>query len=352
MKTPIRLHLLLFVATTTLPLAVQAQLEWGRDVDPERSFSLYLTAGQVTSLDGTVEETKRAYTDEIGAEQDYGHFLQSYSLKELGFDSSYALFGISLEKQWSLFTFRLDGSYMNPTASGVAEDEPYALGVNKVEYNGNSYDYMLIPQGGAYSADIQGGIVNLQLDFTPICLKLGENTTLTPWLHAGIVALGGEYEIDAGPAQSVITYESYPYPYVVGGTGTGYWGGLLPEYGFGGEVKITLGSRKGSPIDLRLQGTFSMLEFNGSTASLGLDTRNDKNIDLSYDSLELRAFLDVPLSEKTDIVLGVTYRTYDAETTVEAQDKTAAEQAAAMEKYDKYGTFKLDSINVMVGLAF
>lgn len=333
-----------------VPVPARAQLYAGRVVDPlDEDFSITLKPGLITSVSGYVKETKRAYTDIPGYDQDYSRFLQNYDLEELGFDESYGALGLGIEKRWKFITFLLDVSYFEASAKTTAKDEPFAIGVEEVTFDGKDYDYMYIPQGSSADVDLQAGSAELGLLLTPFCISTEEGFDFSPWLRAGLLAMGGSYTIDAGPAQGVRTYEYHPYPYVIGGTGEGWAGIAIPEFGIGGEMRIWL-NPEGTKIVC--QGNYMVLDWAGNSSSLGADSRNDKDIDLSYKSIDLTAMLEHPLSDGVDLLIGATFRHLETDATIEAQHKSDEEQDAAREKYDKEASIEMNTFYLLVGLRF
>ncbi|MBN1268542.1 MAG: hypothetical protein JXB04_03065 [Kiritimatiellae bacterium] len=327
-----------------LPAAAPAELVSGRTLPP-RTFSLSLEAGQVTSVEGEIQETKRAGTDIPGWDAGYGFRLENYSLEQLGFDESYFSLGLALEKQWTFFTFRMDMSYVNPTAAETASRD-YYIGVEEIDFNGREYEYMMIPRGTRYDADIQGGIVALKGLFTPFSLTQGDMISLTPWIQLGLFGLFGRYEIDAGPARDVTTYETPPRQYVVGGKATGWAGAALPNLGLGGEAKFRVGQTEAGPVILSVQGGVGFLEYTGDTDSLGINARDNKDLDLSYMEYEIRTAVEIPMSETSDLLVGLRIEHVEGDTTVEAKGDVTGE------KYDKDVDFEMNRVLVTAGLRF
>ena len=137
------------------------------DNENDRPFSINLTLGQFNLNSGEVKETRRAY-DNNENPSGYEAYLSSYSFDELGLVGSYPTYGISFEKQWKFFTLRVEGSYINADASGVADmhetasnvadkDKGYYISVDEVSFNGRTYEYMFIPNGQSFNASIDGG---------------------------------------------------------------------------------------------------------------------------------------------------------------------------------------------------
>ncbi len=299
-------------------------LKSGRAIStPEKEFSISFTMGSVLSIDGNVKETKRAGEEEAATASDsYYDKLEDYSLEELGFDESYGTLGINLEKQWKYLTLQTEFQYMSASGSGTAEREPFAIGVGEVEYEGKEYDYMLIPEGDSYDAELQGGLINLKALITPFHMEVTEAVSITPWIHVGLFSVLGYYEIDAGEPSGVTTYESHPHQYVVGGKGSGWSGLVIPHVGFGGEVKVLLGHVKHGDVRLAVQGDLALLEWAGSTSDIGASSRNEKDVDLNYTAQELRAIVEIPVSKGSDLLLGMSFRHLEADADVEAQDRT------------------------------
>lgn len=326
----------------------------GRAIEEGNTASLSLKLGQISSIDGIVRETKRAEdTDETATVNidEYDQYLEQYNLAELGLDDSYTSLGIQYEKQWTLFTFQLDLAYSEVSGNGTAVREPFAIGVDDISYNGQTYEYMLIEQGRSYTADGDVLTLSSRLLFTPLHIDL-KAVQFSPWVHVGLFGMGASYEIDAGPAYGVTTYEYHPYPYVLGGKGTAQGGLIVPEYGFGGELKFQLSKRKGRPMQLVVQGYYAMLNWSGNSGDVGFDARNDKEVDLDYTSSEIRAMLEIPISKGTDLIVGLETRSIDANADIESEHKDPETQEVLREKYDKYVELELTTFHALLGLRF
>jgi hypothetical protein len=304
-----------------------------------------LKLGQVTTLDGTIEETKRAGTDVPGWQTEYADRLETYSLDELGFDEDYISLGIELEKQWTYVTVLFEASYMSLSADEVARRN-YFLGVDEIKFGGQEYEYMMIPQGSAYEGDLQGMMLCLEALITPFSLKGGETMVITPWLHLGLFSTVGYYEIDAGTAQGVIQYEIPPREYVVGGKGDGAGGLVLPEIGLGGDLKVKVGQVEAGPVNLTVRGDVAIMQFDGSTDQIGIDARHDKDIDLEYLSYELRVGLEIPLKDSNQLLVSLGYEFREADAELEAVE------AVDIEKYDKDVEFEMERLYASIGLLF
>ena len=212
---------------------------------------------------------------------------------------------------------------------------------------------MLIPEGQEFKTSLDSSIISAKLLITPCHFSSdSERVSFSPWIHFGIFGMGGKYKIDAGPAQGITTYEAYPYPYVIGGTGEAWNGIAVPELGIGGALKIKVGERNGAPINLVLCGDYSILEYGGSTADIGFQSRHEKNLDIDYKMYELSAKLEWPLTEGTALVIGLQYRKLTAEASAKAIERSIESQQELLEKYDKDISLDLRYYNIIIGVQF
>jgi opacity protein-like surface antigen len=326
---------------------IGAELRPGRALDPGKTFSVRLSAGQIDGINGEVRETKRAGASGVTTE---GRFLETYSFEELGFGESYGTFGIELEKNWRYVTLQADVQYASIDTSATAR-RVYALGVEDVEYRGSTYEYMLIPGGQRFDAELDALIVDAKARITPFHLaSRNGGVTLNPWFLVSIYAMGADYTIDAGPARGLTTYEIDPFQYVIGGTGNGTAGAFLPGIGAGAELRFQLMPVKGDHVELALQGDFAFLDVVANTGDFGVSARNEKNLDTQYEYYEARAQLEVPLSTQTDLLFGLGLRHVKAEAEIEANRQAPGQSTT--EKYDKYATAELNSFFGFIGLKF
>jgi len=256
-----------------------------------------------------------------------------------------------MEKKWTHISLSGSANYTKLEASGRANREPFALGVGGVSYQGKDYDYMLIEQGQKYDAEIQTGIFIFDLKWTPFHIVSDERyITFAPWLHLGLLGVIGHYDIDAGPAKGVTTYEFHPYDYVVGGSADGFNGGAVPDIGFGGEVKLGLKPMEDRMMNLVLQWQYFFLDMDTSLGSFGIDSRNDKDISVDYSGFEMNAILEIPLNEDRDLLVGLRYRHTEANVDVDAKRRSQSSQDSLKEKYDKKATLEFDTFFATVGV--
>ena len=316
-------------------------MDWGRyyiktyekDMD---NFTFSMNYGWLTDFSGEVTETKRAGEDYYERRNEYEHYLENYSFKDLGFDDKYAIYGFQMEKRWKYISVALDFGYFNPKADAVADREEYAIAMEEVEYNGNTYEYMLIPKGQSFSTKIDGGILELNTYITPFSVGITDAVHFTPWLNLGLYSVAGKFKIDAGEPQGITQYEYHPYDYVIGGKGEGWFGVGVPEIGFGGECVFEFQTRNNTDYDFVFQFNIVNYSWEGSTDDLGiLNVRHAKDIDLSYTNNEFKLYWEFPIFESSSFLAGIKYQIISADATIEATHKTDEEQDALKEKYDK-----------------
>jgi hypothetical protein len=345
-----KIFLCVALAFASASISHSAEMRSGREVDPDRSLSIEASYGFVQNLEGKITETKRAYSDGKGPSS-FSRYLENYDFEELGFDDDYTAIGVRLQKKWKYFTVGASAHYTKLEASGRAEREPFALGVGGISFQGKDYDYMLIEEGQKYDAEIQTGIFMFSLDWTPFHIVSEERwITFTPWLHLGLLGVLGHYDIDAGPAKGVTTYEFHPYDYVVNGSADGFNGGAVPDIGFGGELKLGVMPMEERMMNLVLQAQYFFLDMDTSLGSFGIDSRNDKDISVDYSGIELNAVLEIPLNETRDLLLGLRYRHTEADVDVEAKRRSQEVQDDRKEKYDKAATLEFDTLFLTVGV--
>lgn len=342
------LAVLLWVASAACAREPDGLWRAGRARDEDRGTRiLRLHAGRFGGFRGEVEETKRAGTEAV---TDEGRYLETYTFQELGLDGDFASFGIAFEKQWAFVTFSLDGRGSRLDAAETAR-RIYAIGVSDVRHEGRSYEYMLIPEGRRFEADMRALFLDARLRVTPFHLASRDGRIrLSPWALGGLFGIVSTYTVDAGPSEGVTTYELDPYPYVIGGRGEGSLGGLAPHVGAGLELRVGLWDTARGPAILSLQAEAAGLDIRTRSDRFGVRARNVKNIDLSYRNAEVRAQVEIPVLEGADFLLGMAFQRVEMEADISA-DRTPPDRRTT-EKYDKFVTLDANWFIVFVGLKF
>ena len=340
---------LVVVRLAAAPL--QAEVVAGRaDQDaPPTGMRVLAVAGRVTALKAVVKETTRPVFELEGLQYKY-KYREDYSLEELGLDRDVCLAGVELERRWRFVTLRLEARYANPHVRGTAPRDFY-IGVENVQYRGNDYEYMMIPEGRQYEADIQSGVMQFNVLITPVGLR-SRSAWFTPWVQMGLFSIVGRYEIDAGRAEGLTTYENPPRTYVAGGKGSGWAGMVIPQVGVGAETRLVLARREAGQVSVALSADYGFMEFGGGTSDIGISSRHEKEVDLSYRNYGLRLSLDWPLRKGLGLLAGVQYRRMEADASITAKERAAEEVRVLREKYDKAVDFEMEWAGGFVGLRF
>jgi hypothetical protein len=341
-------------ALTCLCMAVAVPGAWaggvqaGRWVEEEKRTSVRFFMGKIDSIEGTVDETtRRLFT--VTGQDDKQDNAESYSFEDLGLRDSEMMYGLSLEHIWKYVTVQLEGGYVRAEASETANRD-FFIGVDDITFNGRKYEYMQLPKGEKFDAELDAGLIAFRAQITPVTFNPGGAIQFVPWIHLGIFAMTGTFEVDAGPAQGVRQYENPPRDYVIGGHGEGDTSVYAPEIGAGGEIKLRLGTRHGQPISLAIQGTYAIFEFSGSNSDLGIASRNDKDLDVEYDTYNVRATLEFPVSARMDLLAGAEYKVVNAEADSEAKDRSLEDTLQRREKFDKHIELEMAFISGFIGV--
>lgn len=344
----------IFVSVMTTLSAVE--MDWGRyypktyEKDKD-SFTFTLNYGWLTDFKGEVLETKRAGDDYYERRNEYEHYLEYYTFEDLGFDDKYAIYGFQMEKRWKYISLAMDFGYFNPKAEAVADREEYAIAMEEIEYNGQTYEYMLIPKGQSFSTDIDGAILELNSYITPFSLQMTDAVHFTPWINLGIYSVAGKFKIDAGEPQGITNYEYHPYDYVIGGKGEGWFGAGMPEIGFGGECVFEFLTRNNTEYNFVFQFNIVNYSWEGSTGDFGiLNVRHEKDIDLSYTNNEFKFYWEFPIFESSSFLAGIKYQIVSADATIEASDKSEQEEEALKEKYDKEISTDITNLSFFISI--
>lgn len=320
----------------------------GRVFDPEKRFQLNALIGEVSTLEGFVSETTRRLFDVTGQpERQAG--AESFSFEEIGLRTDDAAYGLGLETMWKWVTLQVDGTFVRAEARGTASRD-FFIGVEEVMFDGQAFEYQQIQEGTEYVADLDAMLLGFRTLFTPVTISPEGKSQFVPWVSLGLFSFLGDLDVNAGPARAVIQYENPPRNYVQGGRSSGEATAFVPEVGVGGEMRAKVGEHAGQPMNLVLQAGYSIFEFRGSTSDLGISSRNEKDLDVDYDSWDARAMFEWPVSSKYDIVAGAGIRTLRADALSEAQDRSLDETLALREKFDKDIDLEITRVNALFGL--
>jgi hypothetical protein len=317
----------------------------GRYLEPGSRARISFNVGEKSPISGGVQETFRPFDEfrEEGSPQE----PESFTFAELGLSESESTYGLSFEYQWKWVTLFIDATYMDADVTGVAPRDLF-IGVKSIQFEGREYEYQAIPEGTSYEGTIDFLALSTRMAITPVTVNAGGDAEFVPWIMVGLFTLGGDISVDAGPATGIQLYENPPREYVVGGSGSGDAVAVAPEIGIGGELKFRTGER----ARLLFRGNYSFFEFSGSTGDLGVSARNEKDIDLSYNALDLSASYEFPMSKGAKFVIGAHFRSTDASGSVTAEEATPEEVVERREKFNKNVDFRIETFVLNFGFRF
>lgn len=338
----VRLLVRAAAALLLLPAAASAAVA-GRAIEGDFKSRLTFNLGDRSPIEGGVQETERPLNDireEITPEE-----AESFTFDELGLEESETTYGLTFEHQWKWVTLFVNGTYMEASANGRAPRDLF-IGVKDARFGGVEYNYQRIPKDTAYASDIDLFTANFRTAITPVTLNPGGSVEFVPWIVIGLYTLAGQFDIDAGPALGVQQYEDPPRLYVVGGTSEGEAAAFAPEIGAGGELLF----RVGEQARVTLQASYVFAELSGSTSDLGVNSRNEKDIDLDYEALEARLYWEIPMNERLKLLVGGEYRRVEVDALAEAKDQTPEEILVRREKFNKNVDLAIETVTFNVGL--
>jgi len=319
----------------------------GRVLDDEHDAGFRITAGVITDIELMVQETTRKLYDVTGDtwKQDTA---ENYSLNDFDVEDNEPMVGLSFEKAWKFFSLQFSLTGMNPSVDTTARRNYYISVGESVEYMGQSYDHMKIPEGTQFSMDVVGGTLELTGLITFFTLQPMDGLRITPWIDIGLFGFAGEYDIEAGEVQGVTQYQNPPKDFVIGGKSSGTVGAALPQYGGGGEIRI------GGPesLNLVLQGHYLVCQYDGSTEWVTTSDHREKNLDLDHVNLRARLFLEIPAGESCSFMLGVQYQSIETEGVIESTATSEAEVLEQRERFDKKAEFRMESLQGVLGFTF
>jgi len=316
----------------------------GRDLEDGRDFSLRGSVGQISDFNAMVQETTRSLYDVTGSywKQDDA---ENYNLNDFNIGDEHNTIGLSLEKAWRFFTFQFDASIVEIESSTVARRN-YYIGVGEsIEYQGNEYDRMQIPEDTPFDFEIMGGTVDTKLFLSPLTLRFGPGFRVTPLLGIGLFGFVGEYEIDAGPVQGVKIYQDPPKEFAIGGQSSGIVGLGMPEYGGGLEIRM------GTPdtANLVIQGHYMVLEYDGGTSFLTSSAHREKNAEIDHINIRGRVYLEIPIKNSRSIMIGVQYQQVESDAFISSTATDPEEILEKQERFDKEVEFGLTAMHALIG---
>jgi len=329
--------------------AVPAHAEFaaGRALPPERDAHLSAVGGAIATMDGSVQETSRALYDVTGRSSLQGR-REDYDLGDFGMDGGYPTFGLQFERAWKYWTLDCRLLMLTMDTAAVAQRD-YYIGVDGVAFRGREYDYMQIPEGRSFTADFTGLMLDVRGLITPCSWHTRDGSVVvTPWISLGAFLAGGTYEIDAGPASGLVSYQNPPETFVIGGKADGLVGAGLPELGLGGEVRL------GRPAERHLvvRGDYAVCQYNGDTGLITTADHRNKEIDFDHTNVRISGGIEWPLSGGRAITTGLQFQYIRTKAEIVSDADTPAAIRAARERFDKDAEFEMTILGAYLGYRF
>lgn len=276
-------------------------LLWGQSwVGPGRGtegLSLEITGGI-----GGVEDVKGTVNERISGGGFTGGLNLDLGALGIDEDASSQFFGVKLMNAWVTFFANV---YQGSVAGAGTTDEDVRLSVDGVSFAGQTLEFLLIPQGGEYDLELDTTWIGVGGRLTPLTLNPEGRVRVTPWLHLGVQYVELSYDVNAGATTTIQVDAATQRTFAVRGRARNTEEALLPEYGFGGEIRVDLWEQAGRPVQVVGDATFKKLDLQDGLGSLGFDDDAFDGLDFNYESLEMNVYVLFPLTEGLDLLGGV-----------------------------------------------
>lgn len=271
------------------------ELAAGRVQDQYVHVDLYAGYGNITSLSGSVIETRGFGPIEGGLNTDLG---------DLGIDegTETTLFGGSLTYKW--VTLLVDIRNNTVDASGTAESD-IRVNVDGLNFNGLDLEYLLIPVGSDYTVDSQSNWIGAGLRITPFTINPTGRLRFTPWIHLGAQYVDTSFDIDSGNTVRLEVPGFENRVFAVQGQASGEAQLIIPEYGIGAEFRLRFHNEGERGMQLVASGTYKILSYDGELSSLGVDNDDFEDLIIDYTALDLGLELLFPLGDYLQLKAGL-----------------------------------------------
>lgn len=321
-----RLCILLTSALATTASA-DGWMTGGRSQSQSRVLEIYAGIGDMGSLEGRVQETANGGVVRGGLDT---------SLLDLNIDSGSEVFffGGKITGRW--FSVLVDYRQSSISGSGTA-DSDIRLNVDELNFAGQSLEYLLIPVGSNYDVSADTTWLGFGLRFNAFTLNPTGQVRFTPWLHLGAQYIVSDFSIDAGSTLRIDIPGFDNRAYAVNGNASGEAQLLVPEYGIGGEVRWLLGEEEAGAPELSFFATYKILNYDGALGDIGVEADEFENLTVDYTSIELGANFYYPLSDSTDLMVGLYYEQVDSNTVLASRPSSFNYQREVDLNYSLYG---------------
>ncbi len=337
---------ILVMGMTAWSSAWAGSAKWGGVLQTNRTQNFRVLVGAVLSFEGGVEETTRKLYDVNGRSFSQAD-AESFNTSDFDMKGPYGGIGFSLDMAWNFFRMEIDSLFLAPSISTTAKRDYYLTVGDDIQYNGGSYDHLMIPEGTPFKADVMGNMTEINFSLVPVGFQLGEAFVINPSLDFGVLLFGGTYDIDAGETTGVTPYQNPPEDFAVGGSSSGFIGMGTPQWGPG--VTMRVGRPGGVNLDLRAHYLF--FTYNGSTSFLTTADHRDKDLDFDHRNVRLRAQLEFPM-RRAAWNIGIQAQFIDTEGSMESSATDPEEILANRERFDKDFTFRMETLLLTTGITF
>lgn len=295
--------------------ALQAQWIAGGRTDPKGfATEIYGGLGTIRDVKGTVGENKQDDFLPGGLTVDFSEL----GLKD---DAQSLVLGGKLKGKW--LTFFVDYRQSSAKGSGVAQQE-FRFRVDGITFEGQELGFLLVPVDTTYNMDVESLWFGGGFRVTPLTLNPEGRLRFTPWVHLGLQYTNYEYTIDAGTVASVEFEGQTRRLFARQGRGTNREEAVIPEYGFGGELRFDFNPADPDSIQLVAESTFKFLDFQGAISRVGLNADNFDDIDFTYKAIETNLYGIFPLGERVQLLAGLYMEKVDIDYTLSGESRIAA----------------------------
>lgn len=273
----------------------QPAVAGGRVQDSGVTLDLYAGLGQISSLSGSVIETRDGSLISGGLNTDLG---------DLGIDDGSDTTVLGGKISWRWITLVMDLRYNTVDASGTAEND-IRINVDGVSFGQQQLEYLLIPVGTDFTVDSESNWLGLGLRVTPLTVNPEGRVRFTPWIHLGFQYVDTSFDIDSGSTVRLDVPGFGNRVFAVQGQAKGDAQLIIPEYGIGGEVRVRFAEPGERGIEVVASGTYKILNFEGALSDIGFEDDDFEDLSLDYTALELGLDVMVPLGDLVAVTAGV-----------------------------------------------
>lgn len=320
---------------------------WGNVCSPERDTRWGVTYGSIESVNGSVHETTRPYYTAVGRDADQA-LREHYSLSDFNINGGITTLGVKYDRHFEWFGLHWNLAGFKMETSARAKRNYYISTYDEIHYGGKSYDHMMIPGGSNFDAEFIGASTDLTFDFTPFTISWTEWSRLAPFIEVGLVAVVGQYEIDAGPARGTTVYQNPPVTFAIGGNAKSLIGVGAPQIGIGAEY--TLGWDDGLQWINRLG--LDIFKYDGSTDVLTSSQHRSKHADITLATVTWDSNVYIPLESLRAIVVGMRLQFMDFDGSITSDAKDNETIIARRERFNKDIDFDMLSVLFTVGFTY